>query len=206
MMKIKHNSGFTLIEVIISVALFSIVMLGVVLLVTSIFVDSNKQSRSLSNSDQARKLSFQLVKELRNSVYANTGAYPLAAADNTQLTFYSNVDGGSDVERIRYYVNGGRLYRGLLKPTGNPLTYVTANETSRVVQDDVMNSANPIFYYYNENYDGVTGSALTQPVSLAQVRFVRLNLEVRTRTGSATDYFTVTAGGTIRGLKTNLAD
>jgi prepilin-type N-terminal cleavage/methylation domain-containing protein len=208
-MKQLHSNqyGFTLIEMVISIAMFSLIALGVIALVSSVLVDSSKQSRSLANSDQSRKLSFQIMKELRNAINANNGAYPLAVADNQQLTFFSNIDGGVEIERVRYYVSNGKVYRGIIKPTGNPLTYVTGNESSKVVQDDFANGAAPLFYYYPDTYDGTTGSPLVQPVNISQINFIKINLQVYTRTaGSSTDFYTVTAGSAVRSLKTNEAD
>lgn len=202
----REQSGFTLIETVVTISLFAIIVFGVLTLIGSIFKDSSRQSRALANSDQSRKLAFQMTKELRNATYANTGAYPIAAADAQQLTFYVNLDGGTDVERVRYYISSGKMYRGVLKPTGNPLAYVQANEVSREIQDEVMNGSTALFNYYSDTYDGVSGSALTQPVNIAQVNFIQLNLQVRTRTGSATDYYTVNSGATIRRLKSNLAN
>lgn len=202
----KLNSGFTLIEVILSVAIFVIVGIGITALANSIFSHNRVTGTQSADADQARKASFKLMQELRNASSSNTGGHAVGEASNQQLTFYSNVDGGTDVERLRYYISNGKLYRGLLKPTGSPLTYNAANETSVVVQNNVVNGANPLFYYYNGNYTG-TEAALTQPVNITQVKLVKLDLQIdrnASRTGSQA--YSVTSSGAIRSLKTNLGE
>lgn len=200
------EQGFTLIELIVAVAIFAILSFGVIGLVASVFTDSTRQGRSLANADQTRKLSNRLMQELRNATTANNGAYPIATADDQELTFYSNVDSDADIERVRYYVSNNSLYRGVVQPSGSPAVY-TGTESSSVVQNDVANGTNPIFYYYDESYDDSSDSALTQPVNIAQITYIRMDIEVLKRTStSLTDKFSVNAGTALRSLKTNLGD
>ena len=95
---------------------------------------------------------------------------------------------------------------GIVKQSANPPVY-TGTETSKAIQNDVANGANPIFYYYDSNYDDSTDVPLAQPVNIAQVTYVRMDIQVLKRTSaSATNSFTVSAGTALRSLKTNLGD
>lgn len=203
---LKKQKGFTLVEVMISVLIFTLLGLGVIELVSSMISTGNKTSIFLASSDQARKLSYQIMNELRNAVTASTGAYALNLANDQELIFFSNVDGGTDIERVRYYLSSGKLYRGVVKASGNPLVYNLGTEATAVVQNDVANGATPLFYYYGDSYDG-SGSALTQPVNIVQVKFIQLNLQIFNKGGvTNTNYYTVTASGSIRSIKTNLGN
>ena len=206
--KLQANDfGFTLIELIVGIAIFTILALGIIVLVSNILTSSSQQSGLLADSDQGRKLAFKIMGEVRNGITSNTGAYTLATADAQQLIFYSNVDGGVDIERVRYYLGSGSLYRGIVKPTGSPLTYNLGSETSSVVQKNVANGAIPLFYYYDDTYDGTSDTFLAQPVNVTDVRMIKLNLRVFNKAGKTnTNYYTVTASGAIRGLKTNLGN
>lgn len=203
----EQQSGFTFIEMVVSLALFVVLALGMIQLSSILLTTVRQQGGLLADSDQARKLSFQIISEIRNAVTSNTGAYPLDTAGDQTIIFYSNVDGGVDIERIRYFISAGSLWKGQVKPTGSPLTYNLGNETTWIVQRNIANASNPLFYYYNGSYNGVSGSPLTQTVNVTQVRFVRMSLRVFNKAGvKNTTYYTVNAGGTVRGVKDNLAD
>lgn len=199
--------GFTLIELLVSVAGFTVLMLGIMALLSNMFSVNRQQGALLSDQDQVRKLSFTAMTELRNSVASNTGAYPLVDASAQQLMFYSDIDGGLDVERVRYFYQNGDLKKGIVKPTGNPLTYNFATETIVTVQKNVANGATPIFYYYNGSYSGVTENPLTQPVNVTAVKLVKISLSVYLKGGvTNANSYAVTAIGTLRNLKNNLGN
>jgi prepilin-type N-terminal cleavage/methylation domain-containing protein len=203
----RTQRGFTLIEVIVSVSIFTLISVGAIALIANVITGGNKQIALLSDADQARKLGAKITQELRNSAPSNTGAYPLEQVSAQQIIFYSNVDGGTDIERVRYYISSGRLYRGIVKPTGSPLTYNVGTETVAVVQNDLANGTTPLFYYYDGSYTGVTDTYLAQPVSASSVRLVKLNLIVKNVGGQAlTNTYTVTASASIRRIKDNLGD
>jgi type II secretory pathway component PulJ len=194
--------GFTLIEVITSVGIFALLVVGILALVSAILTQSSKQSTLLDDNDQARKVAFNLINQLRNAQTSASGAYALDTAANQQLIFYTNT--GSEVDRINYFIQNGKLMEGVVKPSGNPAVYNLASETDTAVQNDLVTSVQ-LFYYYDGSYDGVNGTPLTQPVNVTQVKFVKVNLTVYNKGGlSTTNSFTVTAGGTMRSLKTNL--
>lgn len=204
--RLKPLTGFTLIEVVVVIGIFGLISGGVITLVSSVFVQSSKQGESIADTDQARKLSNKLTQELRNAVYGENGAYPLNSAGNQEIIFFSNVDSDDEVERVRYYLQSGALYKGIVQPTGSPYTYNPAQEVAVKVQSSVANNSTPLFYYYNDSYDGITGTALTQPVNVAQVNFIKLNLILSNKAASSNVTYTVTGGSSIRNLKTNLGD
>ena len=155
----------------------------------------------------ARKLAASLTWELRNAVTGNTGAYALEQAGDQQIIFYSNVDKDSYIERVRYFISQGSLQRGVTKPSGNPLVYNSANETVKIVQNNLANGSNKLFYYYDGTYNGVSGSPITQPVNVSLVKYVKLDLRVFKKAGVVnTNYYSVTSGAAIRSLKSNLGN
>ncbi len=201
------QTGFTIVELVVSLSIFTVLSLGVIGLVSFVFTGSSQQANLLSDADQGRRIAFSINSELRNSVISETGAYPIASAGDQQLLFYSNVDKDSDIERVRYYLQNGKLYKGVVKPSGNPLTYNSATETTVAVQNNVANGSTPLFFYYDETYNGTVENPLAQPVNVTDVRFVKLSLRIYNKAGlKNTTFYTVTAGAAIRNLKTNLAN
>ena len=199
--------GFTLVEAIMTIAIFSLLAYGIIGLVSNVLLGGNRQQLLLAGSDQARKIAFNIMRELRNATTSNVGAYPIEQAGSQQLVFYSNADTDPDLERINYYLLNNKLYRGIINPSGNPLTYNPATEQVTVVQNDVANGARPLFNYYDGSYNGVSENPLSQPVNVTQVKYVKVTLYVTNRGGlTSQNSFFVTTGGTIRNLKTNLGN
>ena len=201
----EQKAGFTLIELMVSLFGFSIIVWGLLWLFSNIFFLSKGQNGLLSDSDQARKIVFQIASELRNAQTGSNGAYVLDTAATQQIIFYSpNADTDPGIERIRYFVQNGKLWKGVTEYNG--ATYNTSTESTYSVQNDLANGANPVFYYYDGSYVGSsTQSSLTQPVNPTQVKIVQIKLQIYNKAGLKNNTsFTVTSGAAIRNLKTNL--
>lgn len=199
------QKGFTLIETLVTIFVSGMIAAGLIALVSSILTSSRKQENLLYNADQARRMSFQIKQEFRNAYTSSVGSYAIDTAQAQQIIFYTNTDSDAGMERVRYFIQSGTLRRGVVDPTGNPLTYNFGSEVVRDVQTHLANQATPLFYYYGDNYDGTADNFLAQPVDVTDIRYIKLNLTVYNRGGNAnTGIFTVTAGSTIRNLKTNL--
>lgn len=204
MIKIKNNqSGFSLAEIVIVVAI-----LGLISVVLASFqVDIWRQNSFLSNSIQAeqdaRIALKRLVAELRQAAPSDTGAFAIALADKDKLTFYSDIDGDGLHERLRYFLSGNILRRGVLKPTGSPLSYVDANEQLGNAVINLVNANSLIFNYYDKNYAG-TSTALTLPINLPNVRLVKILLSIEADPNRAPVTTTYESQVAIRSLKDNL--
>ena len=205
--KYLKQKGVTLIEVLVTVSIFAVLVFGVSAMLSDIFTNQNQELLSLSNIDQARAVSSSFTNEIRNATTGSDGSYPLNQAGDNQIIFYSNfkVNNGT-VNRIRYFVQDNSLYKGVVSPSGDPLTYNLLSESVALVQDDLSNGTAPLFYYYDGNYNGLT-AALSQPINLNQVRFVKINLIVKNQTtANGTGAFSVDAGAAIRAVKDNLGN
>ena len=201
------STGFTIIEVIIAISLFAVLLFATVDLFLNIFKNPRQEILSLDSIDRARTVTTNFSNELRNAATGNEGSYPLGQADNSQIIFYSSTGGnGTTINRIRYYLANNNLYKGVVVPSGNPLTYNSSSETITTLMTGLGNFTSPLFYYYDGNYNG-SGPQLSPPININQVKFVRINLFVPRRlTAKDTSTFLVTAGVTIRNLKNNLGN
>jgi prepilin-type N-terminal cleavage/methylation domain-containing protein len=210
MKKLFNNNlekGFTLVETMVVIFVFGIVASGTTLMLKNIFVNVRQQSMSMDNVDLARKAANNFVNEMRNASYGANGAYPINQAGDTQIIFFSTAPkGNGTVSRVRYYISGSTLLKGIIDPTGTPGTYNTANEVITTVLKNLSLGSNPLFYYYDGNYSG-SGNALTQQVNINLVKFVKINLTVLKQISpNNNSTFTVNAGGAIRNIKTNLGN
>ena len=181
-------------------------MIGITAMIRAIMSTSKQQSLTINNVDGARRISGVFTNELRNSAHGANGAYPINQATATQIIFFSTAPkNNGTVSRVRYYVTGNTLYKGVIHPSGNPLGY-GGTETITTLLTNLSLGANPLFYYYDGNYNGST-SALTQPVNINQVKFVKMGLVVlKQNTAGSTTTSTINSGATLRNLKTNLGN
>lgn len=200
----SSQSGFTLVELLVAIFGFGLIIWGLIGLMSNIFFSSGQQAGLLSDADQARKLAFQIAKELRNGQTGSNGGYVLDTAGDQQLIFYSNADTDTAVEKIRYYVQGGKLFKGVTEYAGG--TYASSTEKTWTVQNNLANGSGPIFQYYTGAYTGAGNQTpLTQPVNVTAVKMVKINLQIFNKAGAkGTNIYTVTSSSAMRNLKTNL--
>jgi prepilin-type N-terminal cleavage/methylation domain-containing protein len=203
----RKQSGFTLIETLVTIFIFGLLMMGTTLMIKDIFSVSQQQNGVLSNTNQATLISSAFANEIRNATYGANGAYPINQATNNQIIFYSTADSvNGTVSQIRYYVSGNTLYKGVTNPGGSPLSYVGQTEKITPLITQMSMGSTPLFYYYDGNFNG-NGNPLTQPVNINVIRFVQINLiALKDVTPTSSNTFTVTAGASIRNLKTNLGN
>lgn len=177
--KIKNScdQGFTLVEVLVAIGIFSIITVGATSLLLWAMHGRDVVFEQLSTQNEGRKAVQDFSNEVRRATASSIGAYPLQTAEEQQIIFYSNIDDDTWRERVRYFVSDRTLKKGILKPSGNPLVYNTANETITEVAHEVANGVLPIFSYYGENYDGVSNtSTLPSPINVNLVRIIGMKL------------------------------
>jgi type II secretory pathway pseudopilin PulG len=204
---LRSKGGFTLIELIVTIAGFSLIALGLIGLISNVFTENNKSGGALTDIDSARRVAAGFANYLRKADYSSIGGYPISNAADQDIVFYTNSDSDSSIERIHYYVSSNNLMLGITDPSGSPLTYDVSKEQKTVLIKNIANGAVPVFYYYDDTYNGVSGNALSQPVNVTNVRYVKLNLKIFNRAGKlGTNTYTITAGGSVRQLKTNLGN
>lgn len=168
-------TGFTLMEIAVVLGIFGITVMAVGAFTTGIFRFNRVLTGQLDTETQLRRFVAKFSTESRTASVSSLGAYPIDAASATAITFYSNIDADSLKERVRYFLDGTTMKRGILKPTGSPLTYNPANEKVSSLVNDVRNG--DIFSYYDDTYNG-SSPPLTFPVTLTAIRLIRLKLSV----------------------------
>ena len=131
------------------------------------------------------------------------GAYPIASASTSTITFFSDVDADSIEDQVRYYIASTTVYKGVIKPTGSPLTY-SGSETTKILATGIRNSSStPVFEYYDSNYAG-TSSPMTYPLTITSIRLIKINLTIDTDVNKAPIWRTFSTQVGLRNLKDNL--
>lgn len=199
----QDNRGITLIEIIVGVSISLIIITGAVALFRFGFFSRDVVFEQLKTQNEGRRVVQDFVNELRSASQSSIGSYLIEKAGTTEFIFYSNIDNDNYKERIRYYLEGGSFKKGVTKPAGLPLRYVTSTESSVIIAHDLINTTStPIFTYYGQGYDGLASStALSSPVNVTLVRVVKVQLTMEADPQLSPAPFSVDAVAQIRPLK-----
>lgn len=203
----RNLKAMTLVEMMVAIAIVLITMEGFTYLFLKTW-DTNKFILEAGMaSAAASRATNKVVIELRSAQQADNGAYPLKSGDDFNFVFYANVDGDPAVERVHYFLDlaTDQLKVGVTDPTpGSPVSYPVADGTVSVVANYVVNeNDNPVFYYYNENYPGdVVNNPLSTPVSVGNIRMVRVHLYVNINPVHAPDNINIESFVDLRNLNT----
>ncbi len=132
-------------------------------------------------SAAASRATNKIIIQLRGVRQADNGDFPIEAAANFDLKFYTDIDDDGVVEKVHYYLDqpADELKLGVSNPlAGTPVTYPAGDSEVTTVANYVVNEAdNPIFYYYNDNYPGdEVNNPLTVPIDVGAIQMVRVKL------------------------------
>ncbi len=202
--KTKKYNGFSLAEVIIAVAVGGAILIAVFNFGNSIFSFNSTAQENLNAQSEGRRVLKTIAKELRGTSPSSLGAYPISQAATSSITFFSNIDSDVNKEQVRYFLQNGSLKKGVIKPSGTPLVYNSANESIVTLISNVRNTAaSPLFQYFNSSYAG-TSSPLSSPVPVTSVRFIKVSVEIDKYPNRSLGPVVVTTQVFLRNLKDNL--
>jgi len=204
-MENQYNMGFTIIEVSITGVL--LVVLGASILgLQKIITDAQLFGfRNAESVDDATFAINQISKELRTLRNADNGSYPFVYGDDNQITFYVDYDSDTRSERIRYFLSGTTLYKGITEPTGFPVLYLSENENVRIITENVVNGSDPIFLYFNGDWpEDTTNNPLSTPASLSDVKLIKISLTINTDPDYERENYELSTSVQLRTLKNNL--
>ena len=172
-----NNNGFTIIEVLISTAIIAVLVAGIALFTRDIFLMNDAFREAILTEQQAGPVIKEMIAEIRTASQSSVGSYPIEAAATSTFTFYANIDSDAYKERVRYFREDSALKKGILKPSGYPLSYLPVNEKVRPVVRYLAATTTPLFLYYDQTYAGTT-SPLIDPVDILKIRLVEVRVIV----------------------------
>lgn len=201
---IKSERGFTVVELLVGIGILGMVLVLVSTFQKDVFSLNSSLQGNLNAQLDARHIVKVMVAELRKTSPSELGAYPIAIASSTAVTFYSDVDSDGLKDKVRYFVSGDELRRGVVPPTGNPIVYLDANEKfSTVVSGFVASTTLPLFQYFPSSYDGTT-APLVSPININSVRLIKITVIIDKNPGQSPRQIIVTSQVSLRNLKDNL--
>ena len=110
------NHAFTLVETIVAIGIFVIACLVIAAFITNSYKLQNFTFEQSTAIDEARRGIETMVKELREVLPGDTGAYPIESADDQEIIFYADFDRDDAIEKVHYWLDENDFKKVLLKP------------------------------------------------------------------------------------------
>jgi hypothetical protein len=196
------NKGFTLLEIIVGMAIAMVVIGGVLFLQFTLGGTQLEAFRNYINTNEADSTVTKFTREIRTAKQSDNGAYPLEILGDFEIVFYSDLDFDNSTERIRYTLNDSTLEKGVIDPANNPIEYPTENEVVTIISENVTNGSNPVFYYYNESWpQDVANNPLQSGSRLANTKSVGIMLNINSNPNISSNEYNTESTTAIRFLK-----
>lgn len=193
----RPSRAFTLLETVVVIAVTMIVMLALGWIIQFFYKSDAYLLEQTQAVESARRSVESIVQNLREASYAADGSYPIGAALPATITFYADIMGSSDIERVRYYLDGTTLYRGVTVAASNPPTYQGEPETVTLVVDNVQyDVSTPLFTYYDS-----TGVNLGATPNLVKITSVRVAVFTDVNPNRTPTIYALSSGATLRNLE-----
>ena len=190
--------GFSMIEMLTVIATSSIVLVIVSNAILTFYRGNVNTFEQAVQVDQGRKGVDSFVRDVREATYADDGTFPLVSMGTSTLTFYSDIDKDSSVERVSYYLSGTSFYRSVTEATGSPATYPATPTSVRTLSNYARNSSQgiPVFKFFTASSTQVSPGSATSSIS-----FVTIDLVINVDTNRLPGEFTIHSSGTFRNLQ-----
>ncbi len=187
----------TLIETVVWVSITLSAMLAIVTSVQYFYRTNNYAVEQAAAVSSAQRGIENMVKTMREASYSSNGAYPVIAMSTSSVAFYADVDNDPFIERLRFFVEGNSLKRGLIDPSGDPPVY-TNPETIVSVSDYVRNidQAVTTFRYYD-----LDGNLMTDLNDISALRFIEVTIVVNINPFRLPNQFTLRSTAALRNLR-----
>lgn len=199
-------SGMTLVEIVVVLAISSIVLTVIVRALAIGLPVSRIIVLRVQSTETARLQLKRIAKALREARGSDIGSYPLVEVGPQRIIFYSDVDNDVATERIRYELVGTNLERGVIKPRGDPIRYNEGDEETTVVASSVQNESSgvDVFTYYSGDYPA--DQTPLSSIDIKEIKYIQFNLLIDADPLVDPGPVNLISQVQIRNLKTNLGE
>ncbi len=160
--------------------IIAIGILGFAVAIISLFALNISQSElfiseNLKIEEDIKQALRIMAPEIRSINNSSSGSYGIVAVSSSSFSFYSDIDADNYFEKVRYFLDGDILKKGVIEPTISPFIYDPGQEKIKEIVSGV--SSDNIFYYYDDSYDG-NQSPLGYPINISKIRSVKIVISV----------------------------
>ncbi len=201
---IHTRIGMALVEVLVAVGISVVVLVAISAFEANIFIYKDSVSGTFESVQNAQIILKTMAKELRSASIASDGSFAIAQVSTSTLVFFVDTNNDSVKERVKYTLASSTLYRVVAIPSGSPLSYVGAIESTSTLLRSVSNgTSTDMFQYFDATYDG-NELPLVEPITLTTIRLVKINAVLTSGTIQKPLVKTYTMQVMFRNLKDNL--
>jgi prepilin-type N-terminal cleavage/methylation domain-containing protein len=100
----KKQTGFTLIEMLVTMAIFVIALGAITAFVITSYRSYAYTFQQATAINEAKRGIGTMVKEIREAKTGDNGSYVIEKAEDYEMIFYSDIDKDGDTERVRYFI------------------------------------------------------------------------------------------------------
>lgn len=193
-----RQRGLTLLETIVVLAITIIIITALVSSI-SFFYRTNTHALEQSFAINSARIGIErMVKDIREAAFSDEGTYPVISMATSSFSFYSDVDGDIFVEKVRYFLDGTNLNKGVVDSSGDPLTYDDNDEVVSLVSDNVRNNAESVVLF---SYFNASGTPMTSMASTTDLRFSTIEVIVNVNPIRLPNNFSLRSSATLRNVK-----
>ena len=199
----NKKTGFTLVETIVVVALFTVLMLVVTNSINSMYRYNSYTFAQAYQVQNARKGIQTLVRDIREMTFADDGSFPLARMESDLIGFYSDIDKDNSVEYVEYeLVASTTLHKRIYNATGSPPVYDTSTpDKTFILSEYVQNiiQGTSTFSYFNN-----VGTQVSSSTNLVDVRYITAQIIVNIDPIRDPGQYMLRSSAALRNIKDNL--
>lgn len=193
----QYLRGYTLIELLVTMAIILIILPVLYLSIDSIYkTHARTLARALALSSATSDLQ-EVVRDIRSAVYGEDGALPLVTIGTSTLVLYTDTDLDGRIERVRYTLSGTTIQKGVIEPTSTS-SYPAVSETIDNFSPNIMNNSTNtnVFTYYT-----ATGTPITSQASVLDVRRIMVTFNAQAVMRQEIGTISLRSSSAIRNLK-----
>ena len=200
--KQNRTKGMTFVEMIVVIAIATILMLAISYSIVNLYQTTAYSSAQAEEIDNARRGVTQWNRDVKELTTGEDGNYPINIIDEHEFGYYSDTDLDNAVEYVRYELADTTLRKYTYNASGDPATYnLTTPDSTEILYLYVqnLNEATTTFYYYDND-----GTQLSSTSPIIDVKYIRMNIIVNVDPLLSPGEFVLRSSVAPRNLKDNL--
>ncbi len=190
MKQISNNRAFTMIEILVAMAITSIIILIFNQFLIVGFKSTTFNMEQEEAISHARNAVDTMTQEIRGANSSDKGNYALSQIGANDFIFYNDINKDGKREKIRYYLSGYELRKDITSP-GADNNY-TGTSTMSILSKYVNNQGESIFKYYD--------NARVETNLIDRVKLISIKLMINVTPGRAPDDYILETDITFRNL------